>query len=194
MLNSLPDLLSSGVSLFGQGARIFKLRFSEQSGIPEDTLLPHRIVGEESLSQLYRYTLDCLSVDTHLELKELLGQPIEVAILLPEGGERLLTGLVTRAEQAGADGGFAKYVLTIEPALATLAYRRNSRVFQDKTVPQIVETILNEHGWDPELIEVALAHVDKDEVRSTYNRADYIERRRPMMVSVRPTHLPGSSS
>lgn len=28
---------------------------------------------------------------------------------------------------------------------------------------------------------VALAHVDKDEVRSTYNRADYIERRRPMM-------------
>ena len=41
--------------------------------------------------------------------------------------------------------------------------------------------ILNEHGWDPELIEVALAHVDKDEVRSAYNRADYIERRRPMM-------------
>ncbi|BGD84799.1 hypothetical protein CRPA11_33360 [Pseudomonas aeruginosa] len=31
------------------------------------------------------------------------------------------------------------------------------------------------------MIEVALAHVDKDEVRSAYNRADYIERRRPMM-------------
>ena len=83
--NPLEDMLSSGISLFGQGARILKLRFSEQSGIPEDTLLPHRIVGEESLSQLYRYTLDCLSVDTHLELKELLGQPVEVAILLPDG-------------------------------------------------------------------------------------------------------------
>ena len=46
----------------------------------------------------------------------------------------------------------------------------------------MASTILNEHGWDPELIEVALAHVDKDEVRSAYNRADYIERRRPMMV------------
>jgi hypothetical protein len=33
-----------------------------------------------------------------------------------------------------------------------------------------------------ELIEVALAHVDKDEVRSAYNRADYIERRRTMMA------------
>ena len=46
----------------------------------------------------------------------------------------------------------------------------------------MASTILNEHGWDPEMIEVALAHVDKDEVRSAYNRADYIERRRPMMA------------
>lgn len=45
----------------------------------------------------------------------------------------------------------------------------------------MASTILNEHGWDAELIEVALAHVDKDEVRSAYNRAAYIERRRPMM-------------
>jgi integrase len=46
----------------------------------------------------------------------------------------------------------------------------------------MASTILNEHAWDAELIEVALAHVDKDEVRSAYNRADYIERRRPMMA------------
>lgn len=43
-------------------------------------------------------------------------------------------------------------------------------------------TILTEEKWDPGMIEVALAHVDKDEVRSAYNRADYIERRRPMMA------------
>lgn len=46
----------------------------------------------------------------------------------------------------------------------------------------MASTILNEEGFDPELIEVALAHVDKDEVRSAYNRADYIDRRRPMMA------------
>lgn len=32
------------------------------------------------------------------------------------------------------------------------------------------------------MIEVALAHVDKEEVRSAYNRADYIERRRSIMA------------
>jgi len=45
----------------------------------------------------------------------------------------------------------------------------------------MASTALNEEGWDSELIEVALAHVDKDEVRGAYNRADYIDRRRPMM-------------
>lgn len=46
----------------------------------------------------------------------------------------------------------------------------------------MASTILNWQRRDPELIEVALAHVDKDEVRSAYNRADCIERKRPMMA------------
>lgn len=45
--------------------------------------------------------------------------------------------------------------------------------FQDRLVSHsmhsMASTILHEHGWDPELIEVALAHIDKDEVRSAYN-------------------------
>ena len=89
MFSALSDLLNSGIALFGQGSRILKLRFAEASHIPEDTLLPHRIEGEEALSKNYRYTLTCLSADTHLELKELLGQPIEIALLLPDGGDRL---------------------------------------------------------------------------------------------------------
>ena len=67
---------------------------------------------------------------------------------------------------------------------ANMALKRMG--FQDRLVSHglrsMASTILNEHGWNPELIEVALAHVDKDEVRSAYNRADYIERRRPMMT------------
>lgn len=45
----------------------------------------------------------------------------------------------------------------------------------------MASTRLNEQGLDPELIDVEFAHVDKDEGRSVYNRADYIERRRLMM-------------
>lgn len=60
----------------------------------------------------------------------------------------------------------------------------------------MASTILNEQGWDPELIEVALAHVDKYEVRSACNRADYIERRRPMTITkiALTTSAPGCSA
>lgn len=45
----------------------------------------------------------------------------------------------------------------------------------------IASTALNEEGFDPNLVELALAHVDGNEVRAAYNRAEYIERRRTMM-------------
>ncbi|RZO86142.1 MAG: DUF4102 domain-containing protein [Oceanococcus sp.] len=45
----------------------------------------------------------------------------------------------------------------------------------------IASTTLNEQGFDPDLIESALAHVGDNEVRNAYNRADYLNRRKPMM-------------
>jgi integrase len=45
----------------------------------------------------------------------------------------------------------------------------------------LASTILNEEGFDPDVIEAALAHIGKNEVRNAYNRAIYLERRKPMM-------------
>jgi len=42
-------------------------------------------------------------------------------------------------------------------------------------------TILNEHGFRSDIIEVSLAHTDKDRIRGTYNHATYLEERRAMM-------------
>ena len=45
----------------------------------------------------------------------------------------------------------------------------------------LASTTLNQQGFDGDVVEAALAHVDKNEVRRAYNRADYLERRRVMM-------------
>ncbi len=42
-------------------------------------------------------------------------------------------------------------------------------------------TILNTRGYDPDVIEAALAHQDKNAIRRTYNRATYWERRLTLM-------------
>jgi len=46
----------------------------------------------------------------------------------------------------------------------------------------LASTTLNEQGFDPYVIESALAHIDKNDVRASYNRAEYLERRRVMMA------------
>ena len=43
----------------------------------------------------------------------------------------------------------------------------------------LASTTLNEQGFDVDVIEAALSHVDK--VRSAYNRTDYLERRKVVM-------------
>ncbi|KKA44361.1 integrase domain-containing protein [Salinivibrio sp. KP-1] len=66
---------------------------------------------------------------------------------------------------------------------ANMALKRMG--FADRLVSHglrsLASTTLNEQGFDADLIESALAHVDDNQVRSAYNRTDYIERRRPMM-------------
>ena len=45
----------------------------------------------------------------------------------------------------------------------------------------LASTTLNERAFDSDIIEAALAHQDKNSVRSAYNRAEYLERRRVLM-------------
>lgn len=46
----------------------------------------------------------------------------------------------------------------------------------------LASTTLNDQGFDADVIEAALAHVDKNAVRAAYNRAQYLQRRQVMMA------------
>jgi hypothetical protein len=45
----------------------------------------------------------------------------------------------------------------------------------------MASTSLNEQGWHPDLIELQLAHAERNKVRIAYNRAERIQERRKMM-------------
>ncbi len=45
----------------------------------------------------------------------------------------------------------------------------------------LASTTLNEEGLNPDVIEAALSHVDKNEARRAYNRAEYLDSRRELM-------------
>jgi hypothetical protein len=45
----------------------------------------------------------------------------------------------------------------------------------------MASTLLNEEGWHPDVIELQLAHAERNEVRAAYNRAQSLDDRRKMM-------------
>jgi integrase len=45
----------------------------------------------------------------------------------------------------------------------------------------LASTLLNEQGWNPDLIELQLAHKERNKVRAAYNRAQRLAERRKMM-------------
>ncbi|MDT0626891.1 integrase domain-containing protein [Alteromonas sp. W364] len=70
------------------------------------------------------------------------------------------------------------------PSTANMALKRMG--YHKKLVAHglrsIASTTLNEQGFDPEIIETCLSHLDSNTVRRAYNRGDYLERRRKIMA------------
>jgi integrase len=74
-----------------------------------------------------------------------------------------------------------------EPSNSQTANKALSRMgFKGRLVAHgmrsIASTTLNDQGYDADVIEAALAHVDNNEVRRAYNRSEYLERRRVLMT------------
>jgi len=67
---------------------------------------------------------------------------------------------------------------TLNVAIARMGFkdRQTSHGFR-----HLISTALNEQGYNRDWIERQLAHGDDDEVRATYNKAEYLEQRRKMM-------------
>jgi integrase len=68
---------------------------------------------------------------------------------------------------------------TINAALRRLGYSKDQMVGHG--FRSMASTCLNEQGWHPDLIELQLAHAERNKVRAAYNRAERLAERRKMM-------------
>lgn len=70
-------------------------------------------------------------------------------------------------------------VNTVNAALRRLGYARDEMTGHGFRA--MACTCLNELGWHPDLIELQLAHAERNKVRAAYNRAERLAERRNMM-------------
>lgn len=142
-LAALQSLAQFGTGL-SQRARLITLASAQARKLPQ-SLMAEQFTGREALNELFSFELDALSVSTDLDLDAFIGEELTIALLQPDGSRRAWHGLCTAASWLGADGGVARYRLRLEPALALLGLRRDSYIFHDRTVQEIVTELLADY-------------------------------------------------
>ena len=115
--------------------------------LPDNTLALSTMKGEERLSQLYRYDLECVSENASLDLYDILGMPIGIE-LDTGNGLRYLHGLVSETAHAGSRGEYALYRLTMTAWPWMLTRTTDCRIFTEMSVPDIIESVLSDNGFD----------------------------------------------
>lgn len=127
-----------------QASRLLRLSTPLGEGllVAEEARVHEVVAPDAAVPAGWRIELHASSVDTHLALKSLIGQPVLLQLLLADGSLRPWHGHVTTFALLGSEGGLARYRLVIEPWFALLAHRHDSWVFQDMSVREIVDEVL----------------------------------------------------
>jgi type VI secretion system secreted protein VgrG len=129
----------------------------------KDVLLLRGFSGRESMSQLSTFDLDLLSKDPEIKFEDIIGKRVTLRVTLSEDKNRYFNGFISRFVQTGAQTGMANYRATMVPWLWFLTKTTDCRIFQNKTIPDIVQQIFKEYGFTDV----------KAKLQGTYEPRDY---------------------
>lgn len=114
-------------------------------GFAPDELLFESMTHSAGLSELGETELALLSSKSDIAPEDLLGHPVSVRLRLADESERHFNGYVTRIGLGVHRGRFYGYQATVRPWLWFLTRRTDCRIFQNKTVPDIVKEVFEAH-------------------------------------------------
>lgn len=139
-LNSATSLTGvSSLSGLSSETRLYEFNLE---GSTSAALQFEGFIGQEALSSLYRYEVLLLSDDANLDLTALLGKQAGFGLRLSDGSSFTRSGYVIEARHLGADGALSRYHLCLVPWLWQTTQSTHSRVFQEKSVLDIVQAVL----------------------------------------------------
>ena len=138
-----------------------ELRFTFQ---PLASRLEFEVVSfelDEALSSPFQLSLELISFDSDVDFGAVLDKPALFTLWRGQRPLRYVHGLVSRFSQ-GETGHFrTRYRALVEPVLARAGLRSNWRIFQQKSVPQILELMLQRQG----ISRFEISSIDAHQVR-----------------------------
>ena len=116
-----------------------------------DQLQFRSMAGHEQMGHLFRFTVELLSETEGISAKTLLGTDMTIEVDLTTelsgGGTRYLSGRVTDFNFMGRDGDYYAYEAILQLWLWLATKRSDFKIFQNMTVPDIVQEVLAPYGF-----------------------------------------------
>lgn len=116
-----------------------------------------RIDGTHGLNQGLTASLICLSTHAFIPLKQFIGCQVAIDHVTDTGQLSRITGIITQAQAGASDGALTVYRLKLEDPTSLWKQRRNSRVFMNKSVVNVVNILFQEWQQKSPLFAASLS-------------------------------------
>ncbi|TWI46743.1 Rhs element Vgr protein [Pseudoduganella flava] len=175
MSSELLTRITTALAQFSSETRLYELKLES----PADAdLLVEAFAADDTVHGIGTRDVIALSTSAHLDTAALLGTRATLEASLADGSRAQYGGEITQAAMLGSEGGFARYRLRLTPWLWRLTQARASRVWQDKSVIEIVDDVLGGYSplaqwrWSDE-VDAHLAAVSIRSYCCQYRESDY---------------------
>jgi type VI secretion system secreted protein VgrG len=146
-------------------------------GAPDVSFVVTDFAIEEQLSRLPSAQISLASRTKGVDLTRLMDKPGRLTIHDRYAPPRHFHGIVVQAERGDAGMRAAPYAVTLMPTLHRLRFGSDCRIFQQKSAPEIIETILKENGVETFVWRLSETHEVREycvQYRETH--FDFVER------------------
>jgi type VI secretion system secreted protein VgrG len=113
----------------------------------EDVLLLSGFSGTEGVSTPFGFDIELLSEDPAIAGEDLLRKPVVLTLVLPDGTDRRIHGLISRFVQLGRSDDLTAYRARVVPWLWFLSLSRDCKIFQNMSVLEIIEAVFQSQGY-----------------------------------------------
>jgi type VI secretion system secreted protein VgrG len=113
-----------------------------------DVLAVRNASCTEEISRLFQLELDIVSTEGTVTFEDIIGESVTLRVNAGKDQKRYFNGIVSRFVQTKNDGRYAHYRATVVPWLWLLTRTSDCRIFQKKSIPDIIEEVFKGHGLD----------------------------------------------
>src|SRR4051812_2148386 len=127
---------------------------------------------QEHISRLFQIDVELSSEKGDIDFDKVVGHDATIRLDVGQKDKRYFNGVVSRLVQTANQGGYAHYRATIVPWLWFLTRTSDCRIFQQKTVPEIIEEVFKKHGFSDYKLKLSATY-EKREYCVQYRETDF---------------------